>query len=175
MSGSAAFSGLKLSENSSSGGLDQRLFGEATKGPPDAGKNGTATVDRAPAQADQRPEPRSPSPKGPPKPIQRALPASEPVIRVNGEPVREPQPAGAARWATLAFDINVKPYRKDSFLFTDDEFEAMEDLKLELKRIHDLPATKNDIARIALQRLFEDYARRGGASAVVSRLAQKKT
>lgn len=174
MSGSAAFSGLKLSEGNPTGGLDQRLFAAPTGNAATKGEPSKRTRPEAPRGA--------PTSNAPPTSAQPERPAPEqretrpaPRITIDGKRVAEPEPAGAARWAGLAFDINIKPYRKDSFLFTDDEFEAMEDLKLELKRLHDLPATKNDIARIALQRLFEDYAEAGLASAVVSRLQGKKT
>ena len=43
----------------------------------------------------------------------------------------------------------------------------VEDLKLELRRRFDLPATKNDIARCALQGLFEEYAREPEKSRIV--------
>jgi hypothetical protein len=65
------------------------------------------------------------------------------------------------------FDINANPHRKDSFLFTDEEFEALEDLKLELRRKYDLKATKNDIARSAMQSIFEDYEQHKENSIVV--------
>lgn len=72
------------------------------------------------------------------------------------------------------FDINEKPYRKDSFLFTTEEFEALEDLKLELRRKFDLRATKNDLARCALHNLVEHYRRHKEGSFVVQRLKNKK-
>jgi hypothetical protein len=78
-----------------------------------------------------------------------------------------PQPASAP---VPVFDLSVKPYRKDSFLFTDEEFEAMEDLKLELRRMFDLKSTKQDVARCAIGYLLEDYKRHGPASIVVNRL-----
>jgi hypothetical protein len=65
------------------------------------------------------------------------------------------------------FDINDNPHRKDSFLFTNKEFEALEDLKLELRRKFDFRATKNDIARCALQHLIEDYHQHKENSIVV--------
>lgn len=71
------------------------------------------------------------------------------------------------------FDINEKPYRKDSFLFSTREFEALEDLKLELRRKFDLRATKNDLARCALQHLIEDYKRHKDGSLLVRRLKNK--
>lgn len=71
------------------------------------------------------------------------------------------------------FDLNEKPYRKDSFLFTTEEFEALEDLKLELRRKFDLRVTKNDLARCALHYLTEDYKRHKDTSVVVKRLRNK--
>ena len=68
------------------------------------------------------------------------------------------------------FDPNVKPYRKDSFLFTDDEFEAMEDMKLELRRKFDLKTSKTELARCAIGHLVEDYKRNGPNSIVIKRL-----
>ncbi|MCA9852249.1 MAG: hypothetical protein KC482_01390 [Dehalococcoidia bacterium] len=164
----STFSGLKLSEGTTGGGLDQRLFGAPPVKP---------TSVAVPKKAKPKPSPPAPGPSSPPPPSKPAVPESHaaPRITINGERVLESGRMGAARWADLAFDINTKPYRKDSFLFTDDEFEALEDLKLELKRNYDLPATKNDIARIALQRLYEDYADAGATSAIVSRLQRKKS
>ncbi len=75
---------------------------------------------------------------------------------------------------TELFDINGKPYRKDSFLFTDEEFEALEDLKTDLRRKYDLKATKNDIARSAMQNLFKDFYQHKGESFVVQNLKKKK-
>jgi hypothetical protein len=54
------------------------------------------------------------------------------------------------------FDLNITLYRKDSFLFTTKEFEALEDLKLELRRKFDLKVTKNDLARSGIHYLVED-------------------
>lgn len=55
------------------------------------------------------------------------------------------------------FDIEETPTHKDSFLFTEAEFEALEDLKLEFRRRYDTKITKNDIARSALHLLVQDY------------------
>lgn len=84
-------------------------------------------------------------------------------------PLSEPETKSVA-----PFDLNEKPYRKDSFLFTDSEFDRLEDLKLELRRRFDLPATKNDIARCALQVLYEDYVRDAAKSRVVRQLRSKQ-
>jgi hypothetical protein len=72
------------------------------------------------------------------------------------------------------FDLNDRPYRKDSYLFTNEEFEAMEDLKIELRRKFDLKATKNDLARCAIGFLVEDFRKSRDRSIVVRRLQTKK-
>jgi len=68
------------------------------------------------------------------------------------------------------FDLSVKAYRKDSFLFTDEEFYALEDLKTELNRTHGLNGTKQNVARCAIGYIVEDYKRHGPASIIVKRL-----
>jgi len=152
-----AFGGLKLSEAATVApvSLDQRLF------------VATMPTKTAPAPATRLPPPSKP-----------AINIEEPLTRVNGKVVNENFPSAEtksevpldsavlerplsepATKSRAPFDISEKPWRKDSFLFTDSEFDRLEDLKLELRRRFDLPATKNDIARCALQGLFEDYAR----------------
>lgn len=72
------------------------------------------------------------------------------------------------------FDINnSRPYRNDTFAFTTEELEAVEDLKLELRRRLDLKATKNDIVRCAIHTLVEDHRRSGTNSIIVRRLSRK--
>jgi hypothetical protein len=78
------------------------------------------------------------------------------------------QPNG--RLHSMAFDLNVKPYRKDSYLFTNEEFEALEDLKIELRRSYDVKVSKNDLARCAIGQLLADFRRNPGRSAVVREL-----
>src|SRR5438094_493390 len=48
-------------------------------------------------------------------------------IGKEGKRGQSREPAQVEEGAQL-FDLNQKPYRKDSFLFTDEEFEALEDL-----------------------------------------------
>ncbi len=71
------------------------------------------------------------------------------------------------------FDINGKPYRKDSFLFTDEEFEVLEDLNTDPWRKYNSKAIKNDIARSAMQNLFKDFYQHKGESFVVQNLKKK--
>jgi hypothetical protein len=117
------------------------------------------------------------------RPASPPTPSDDPRKKQNELTKRESRQGGnegnregkreVGRERAILFDINATPYRKDSFLFTDAEFEAMEDLKIDLRRRFDLKATKNDIARCALQHLFEDYERTGEASMVVRRLRTK--
>ena len=67
------------------------------------------------------------------------------------------------------------PLWKGTFLFTQEELEALEDLKLDLRRKYDLKTTKNELARCALQGLLEDYYQRSGSSDVLRRLKKKAT
>ena len=170
---SDAFAGLKLSEAATLAptSVDQRLFVP----PP----NSIVTPSGPPV--------RSQPPKSP------AANKNEPVVRVHGQVVaekivavetkpdipldsaRSERPLSEPTAKTVApFDINEKPWRKDSFLFTDSEFDRLEDLKLELRRRFDLPATKNDIARCALQGLYEDYARDPEKGRIVRYLRAKQ-
>jgi len=168
-----AFSGLKLSEAAAptpGASLDQRLFLPSPAVPA--------------MKRRQAPPKNQPAPLNPAAPKQRT--AGAPVPRVPGQEVafaapvsivetkiEQPLSAPDVR-APAPFDINARPYRKDSFLFTDDEFNRLEDLKLELRRRHDLPATKNDIARIAFHLLFEDYGRDPAKSRVLVMLRKKR-
>ena len=161
---SDAFAGLKLSAAATlaPASVDQRLFSAPAPNPPPA----------LPARI--------------PLPVKPTTPKKEPVVRVNGRLVTDKVPLAEAKpevpldsavvqrplsepatKSAAPFDINARPYRKDSFLFTDSEFDRLEDLKLELRRRFDLPATKNDIARCALQGLFEEYAREPEKSRIV--------
>jgi aspartate carbamoyltransferase regulatory subunit len=77
---------------------------------------------------------------------------------------------------TLAgeFDLNIAPYKNDTFAFTTEELNAIEDLKIDLKRRLDLPATKNDIVRCGIHSIIEDYRQRGAESLIVQRIRKKK-
>lgn len=159
MSDGNPFAGIKLSEPAKGvtptpvTPVDQRLF------------SSTPT----PTPSLPAPEPAS----KPQAPI-AAAPAEKREVGKEGkrEAVRPAWPREDR--AATAFDINVSPWRKDSFLFTDGEFERLDDLKLELRRRYDVKATKNDIARIAFQLVFEDYRAEGAKSAVVRQLRKKK-
>jgi hypothetical protein len=97
------------------------------------------------------------------------LPSQEASKEVSQEAVREPsQPV--SQEPRRALSLAQEPLRKNSFLFTMEEWEALEDLLLDLRRKHALDVTKNDLARCALHVLVEDYERRGEASLVLKKL-----
>jgi hypothetical protein len=74
----------------------------------------------------------------------------------------------------LGFDINHTPTNKYTLAFTADELEALDDLKVSLRKIHGLKAPKIDIIRSALHHILEDYEANGDASIVVTRMRGKK-
>ena len=164
----SAFAGLKLtSEPVPPVPVDQRLF-----------------ISTPAASAPQQ----VPPPGNPPDSTQASAKATTPTDgkanRPGSETAQRAIPIEAARSerpltdpaakTVSRFDINEKPVRKDSFLFTEAEFDRLEDFKLELRRRFDLNATKNDIARAAFHHLYEDYSREPQKSAIVRHLRSKK-
>lgn len=84
----------------------------------------------------------------------------------------EPRNLGnqAAKPATPRFSLSQVPYHNNTFSFTDEELDAIEDLKLVLRRKHGLRATKNDIVRSAIHMIVEDFQIHGEASIIAKRL-----
>jgi hypothetical protein len=66
-----------------------------------------------------------------------------------------------------------RPTYKSSHLFTQEEFEMFEDLKLLLRREYGIRAYKNDLARAAIRLLAEDYRTNEGKSYLVDRFYGK--
>jgi hypothetical protein len=62
-----------------------------------------------------------------------------------------------------------RPTYKSSHVYTEEEFEMFEDLKLSLRREYGIRAYKNDLARAAIRLLAEDYRTNEGESYVVDR------
>ncbi len=132
------FAGIRLSEQAVAGRLDQRLFTSEPSSPPPSKPRPTSQPDglRVPAEA----VPRAAGPK------ERTAPK---VSTSSAKP---------------RFDLAEQPFYKASFLFTQEELEALEDLKLEMRRQYDVKATKNGLIRCALHMLLEDHAANGGHS-----------
>jgi hypothetical protein len=74
----------------------------------------------------------------------------------------------------LEFDLNIEPYKKGTFLFTYEELDAIDDVKKQMKRRMDLPATQYDIVRAAIHIIIEDYRQHGQDSLIVQRMRRKK-
>ena len=51
----------------------------------------------------------------------------------------------------------------------------MEDMKLQLRRLLDMKASKQDIIRCAVQHILEDFRKNPETSIIVGRLKQKKS
>ena len=171
---SDAFAGLKLSEAAKAPPatpVDQRLFAPTTDTP--KVNDWREKVGATPGTDTPSPTPSAPPPDPAaikPKVGKREKGKEE--ISLDAARMARPLLEPAAKDLAL-FDINAKPWRKDSFLFTDPEFDRLDDLKLELRRRFDLKATKNDIARVAFQLLFEDYGREPAKSVIVRQLRKK--
>jgi hypothetical protein len=125
------FKGIPLSEQTKK--LDQRLFAPEPTIPP------------TPVQPP--PEPAKVSPDS-----AKLLPEPKIIPQPKAEKPPLPKPVKAG-----AFDINDEALYKASFVFTEPELEALEDLKLELRRDLDQKVTKNDLIRAALHMLIEDH------------------
>lgn len=154
------FAGIKLSGEAVTfpPPLDQRLF---TPGPsvPESEPSPVPTI----APTPQQPVSQERGKEG------RREGEQEAKRQAGQEPTQE-----ARKESGRVFDLNDEPLRKNSFLFTEAEYEALEDLKLDLRRQHGMNhATKNDIIRAALHHLLEDYRRDDEASIVVRRLKSK--
>ena len=108
----------------------------------------------SPAGQDQRLFAPSPT-HSPSKRNSEPLPGSREIGKLGKREVGNEVSQLGSREVSPSFDLDHKPYRKDSFLFTGEEFEALEDVKIELRRTYDVRATKNDLARLAVHHLIE--------------------
>jgi len=68
------------------------------------------------------------------------------------------------------FDIGAEPYSQATFKFTDDELYALDDLKRDLNRQRELKTTKQNLVRLAVHRLVEEYDQNGDDSWLVQQL-----
>jgi len=73
----------------------------------------------------------------------------------------------------VIFDINERPYRKGSFMLTNEEFWALDEIKLDLQKHHDIVATKDDLARCAFRYLLDEYKMHPESSFIVRVLREK--
>lgn len=153
MAGNDPFRGIKLSEQAPAQGLEQRLFAPT---PPAPTPEPQKPADKPPAEK-SAPTPKSPTPK--PEP-----PRAAPAPKISLKPAS----------LTTNFNLDDEALYKASYVFTPQELEAIEDLKLELKRELDSKVTKNDLMRAALHMLVEDYREKERDSFVVRRLRGRR-
>ncbi len=73
------------------------------------------------------------------------------------------------------FDINRKGVSHDTLRLSPDESQAIDRLLSAFKWDYDLNVSKNDVCRVALHLLLENYHTLGKQSEAVSRLRKKKT
>ena len=145
------FANVKLSEQV---GLDQRLFSEEK--PPSPPHGGTpATPPESPTQETRK----QVSQEG-------SLPARKVASQERGKDASQQADQGEGSLAEV-------PVLKNSFLFTEEEWNLFDDLKIALRRTYGIKATKNDLARAAIRFLTEDYQKRKEASFLVKKLSRK--
>jgi hypothetical protein len=106
-----------------------------------------------PAATEAKPVPK------PAKPESRSESTTSPVV--NASLARE-------------FDLDEEALYQANYLFTLGELESLEDLKIELRRDHDQKISKQDLQRIALHMLVEDYHANGPRSYVCRKLAKRR-
>ena len=165
------FAGIKLSDQTkpSNRKLDQQLFAPSPKKPappvipaqepPVSGKPDTRNSENPRIRESGKPGIRE---------------SGTPELRNPGNPgIRENDTASAAHHP-FVFNVNDAPSIKETFLITDGEYEGMEDMKLQLRRLLDMKASKQDIIRCAVQHIIEDFRKHPEASIIVSRLQHKK-
>ena len=166
MKGKGVFSGVKLSEQTSvqPPGVDQRLF-MPTPSPATGPLVSTAETNR-PTTPDSPPAGEIPPTTlyGPLK--ARTAPERPPAASLPATPLPEPP-------ARFELDMSGLPHRKDSFLFTSEEFEALEDAKLAIGRALDVRVTKQNLVRCAVAYLIDDWRRKGANSPVIAPLKRR--
>lgn len=73
-----------------------------------------------------------------------------------------------------AFDLDAPAEVKRGFTFTEDELDALDDVKRACRRLHDVKTSQYEIVRCAIHYLLEDYWQHGEESALLRRLRERK-
>lgn len=76
--------------------------------------------------------------------------------------------------APNSLDLNQETASHDTLRLSVSETKAIEALKSSLKWEHDMTVSKNDICRVALHVLLDDFEAHGGQSEAVKRLSKKR-
>jgi hypothetical protein len=139
------YAGMNLAQPAPAPKLDQRLFAPTKSSPSEPAETAKRPLQRHEAR---------PRPEG-----GAAAPERSPVVLSSLKASR--------------FSLDDTPLYKNSFLFTQAEQGALDDLKLELRRELDAKVTKNDLVRCAVHMLVDDYGARGNSSLLCQRLQRR--
>lgn len=101
-------------------------------------------------------------------PTSAAIPSTEPTHALPTPAQLKPTTLTAPR-----FNLDEEALYKATFVFTQAEGEALEDLKIQLKRDLDTKINKYDLIRAALHLLVEEYAANGERSYVFRMLRRR--
>lgn len=119
---------------------------------------------------EQHKPPQRPSPTPQPESPTPETPSHGDVMTSRRHDVAVPSPAPSA-----GFDITRETASRDSLRLSVDETRALDAMRDSLKWDHELTVSKNDICRVALHALIEDFRAKGDRSQAVSRLKKKST
>jgi hypothetical protein len=104
---------------------------------------------------------------------QHVTPPEPPLSPVATEPTREPPPALVPSPTSItdtmdagSLDLGQLPYRKHSCLLTPEEFNALDELKVAMRKKLGGTVSKESLTRCAIHYMIEDFQRHGDASPV---------
>ena len=99
-----------------------------------------------------------------------ALPglASTPPVPTATKAVRTTREVPAASLLDARHDLDEMPYRKHSCLLTPEEFNALDELKVALRKKLNGTITKESLTRCAIRFMLDDYQRNGDESPVLT-------
>lgn len=113
------------------------------------------------------------APKPSPEPHAAAEPVSAPEVRRHDVTTPSSHDVKPSSPASSKLDINQETASHDTLRLAVAETKEIEALKSDLKWDHDLSVSKNDICRVALHALLEDFVANGSQSEAVQRLTKK--
>jgi hypothetical protein len=145
------------------GALDQKLFTVHTTPQPASLPPITTSSIPAPPSGEGTREPGNQGCKEPRK---------QAILEGRKLPTKQVSNLGSeSEESTL--DLNQRPDRQNTYAFTTDKLERLEDLKILIRRRYDLNVTQDDLIRCAVHMLLDDYRDRSEGSIVLARLRKK--
>lgn len=172
------FAGIDLSEQA---GLDQRLFvGEEAPTPPapppdiPSSKRGSPETSKPASQEAGNEGRRETSREGGKEAGREAFPPGEKEAgKEASHEARKEASQEAVREGGREAPLPELPVFKNSFLYTEEESNLFDDIKLDMRRRLGRKASKNDIARAAIRFLAQDYNQNPQDSFLVRNLPRK--